>query len=348
MFTIKEISNLIGGTVVGEPDTEITSVNNIENAGKGAISFIASKEYIKFLHDSEASAVIVPDTLEIKANGKNMNYIVVEDVFHSLSILLKTVENESIENNGINKLAYISSESNIDNSVSIGAFTYISDNVQLAEGIKIATHVFIGKNVRIGKNTLIYSGVKIYNGCIIGDNCIVHANTVLGSDGFSFKPDKEGIFEKIPHLGNVIIEDNVEIGANTVIDRATFGSTIIRKGVKLDNLIQVAHNVEIGNDTVIAAQSGIAGSTKIGKNVMIGGQVGFKNHLTIGDGSKFQAQSGVNQNIPEGNKLYQGSPAIDFINHMKSSIIFKNLPQLQKRLIDLEKEIEKLKNKLNE
>jgi UDP-3-O-[3-hydroxymyristoyl] glucosamine N-acyltransferase len=346
MFTIKEISNMIGGTVVGEPDTEITSVNNIENAGKGAISFIASEEYVKFLHNSEASAVIIPDTLEIKANGKEMNYIVVENVFHSLAILLKNVENESIENKGINELAYVSAESETSSSVSIGAFTYVSDKVQLAEGVKIATHVFIGKNVRIGKNTLIYSGVKIYNGCIIGENCIIHSNTVLGSDGFSFKPDKDGVFEKIPHLGNVVIEDNVEIGANTVIDRATFGSTIIRKGVKLDNLIQVAHNVEIGNDTVIAAQSGIAGSTKIGKNVMAGGQVGFKNHLTIADGSKFQAQSGINQNIEEGNKLYQGSPAIDFINHMKSSIIFKNLPQLQKRLIDLEKEIEKLKKQI--
>ena len=348
MFTIKEISELIGGTIIGESDLEINSVNNIENAGKGAISFIVDEEYMKFLADSDASAFIVPDTLNIVANGKKQNFIVVDNVYKSLALLLKTVENESIEHKGINQLSYISSESKIEQSVSVGAFSYISDKAEIDSGVKIATNVFVGKNVKIGKNTLIYSGVKIYNGCIIGENCIIHSNTVIGSDGFSFKPDKNGVFEKIPHLGNVIIEDDVEIGANTVIDRATFGSTIIRKGVKLDNLIQVAHNVEIGNDTVIAAQSGIAGSTKIGRNVMAGGQVGFKNHIKIADGSKFQAQSGIIGDITEGNKLYQGSPAIDYINHMKSSIIFKNLPQLQKKLADLEKEIEQLKNKLNE
>ena len=346
MFTIKEISNLIGGTIIGEPDTEITSVNNIENAGKGAISFIAGEDYLKYLAGSKASAIIVPDSLDLKANGAKMNFIVVDNVYKSLALLLKAVENESIEGKGLHELAYISPDSILDDSASVGAFSYISDKADIAEGVKIATHVFVGKNVTIGKNSLIYSGVKIYNGTVIGDNCIIHSNTVLGSDGFSFKPDENGIFEKIPHLGNVIIEDNVEIGANTVVDRATFGSTIIRKGVKLDNLIQIAHNVEIGNDTVIAAQSGIAGSTKIGKNVMIGGQVGMINHLTIGDGNKFQAQSGINQSIKEENKFFQGSPAIDYYNHMKSSVIFKNLPQLQKRLINLEKEIEKIKKQI--
>ncbi|MGE5356863.1 MAG: UDP-3-O-(3-hydroxymyristoyl)glucosamine N-acyltransferase [Deltaproteobacteria bacterium] len=346
MFTIKEISELIGGTVIGEPDIEITSVNNIENAGKGSISFIASEEYLRYLENSEASAIIVPDSLNLVFNGRDMNYIVVENVYKSLALLLKAVENESIENNGINPLSYVSPDALLDESVAVGAFTYISEKAEIAKGVRIASQVFIGKNVKIGINTLIYPGVKIYNGCTIGNNCIIHSNSVIGSDGFSFKPDKAGVFEKIPHLGNVLIEDNVEIGSNTVVDRATFGSTILRKGVKLDNLIQVAHNVEIGNDTVIAAQTGIAGSTKIGQNVMIGGQVGFKNHLKIADGSKFQAQSGIIQDITEGNKLYQGSPAIDYINHMKSSLIFKNLPHLQKKLNELEKEIEKLKKQI--
>lgn len=348
MFTIKEISDLVGGKVIGDSKIAITSVNTIENANEGELSFIASEEYLKYLGVTKASAIILPSDLVDRAINGNGNFIAVENVYHAIAVLLDKLKGESIEDAGINPLSYVSKHSIIGSNVAVGGFSYISDNVNIGDNTKIATQVFLGKNVSIGKNTIIFSGVKIYNSCIIGDNCVIHSNTVIGSDGFSFKPDKQGVFEKIPHLGNVIIEDNIEIGANTVIDRATFGSTVLKKGVKLDNLIQVAHNVEIGNDTVIAAQSGIAGSTKIGKNVMAGGQVGFKNHLNIADGSKFQAQSGIIQDITETNKIYQGSPAIDLMNHMKSSLIFKNLPDIQRRISELEKEINKLKTKLNE
>jgi UDP-3-O-[3-hydroxymyristoyl] glucosamine N-acyltransferase len=348
MYSLKEISNLVGGSIIGDPETVISSVNSIENAGKGCISYITEEKYLRYLDDSDVAAIIIPEKLHFKANGRNISFIIVENVYQALSKLLASIEKDSIENNGISELAFVSPDAILSDNVAVGAFSYISGLTKIGTGTRIATLVHIGKNCKIGKNVKIYPGVKIYNNVIVGDNCIVHANSVLGSDGFSFKPNDDGVMEKIPHIGNVILEDNVEIGSNTVIDRATFGSTIIRKGVKLDNLIQIAHNAEIGENTVIAAQSGIAGSTKLGKNVMVGGQVGFKDHLTIADGAMFQAQSGINQNIKEGGKLYQGAPAIDYMNHMKSSIIFKNLPQLQKRLSDLEKELEKLKKNMNE
>ena len=261
MFTTEEISKLVDGKLEGDPTIEITTIKNIENANQGALSFIASEEYIKYLNTTSASAIIVPELLDLQPNEGKPILIKVSNVYEALTKLLKVIENMGIENNGISPLSYVSKTATLCDDVSVGAFSFISDNVQIGESTKIATQVFIGKNVKIGKSVKIYSGVKIYHECQIGDNCIIHANAVIGSDGFGFKPDDKGLFQKVPHVGIVIIENEVEIGANTVVDRATFGETIIRKGVKLDNLIQIGHNVEVGSNTVIAAQTGIAGST---------------------------------------------------------------------------------------
>ena len=345
MLTTKEICSLIGGELEGSPDLEITTINKIENASRGSISFIADKKYSKYLKDTNASAIIVSANEPFTVNGHDHALIKVENVYVALTRLLKHIEQENIERNGISDLSYVSNNSKIDESASIGAFSYISDNVNIEKNTNISTHVYIGIDVTIGENVNIYPGVKIYNGCKIGNNCIIHANTVIGSDGFGYKPNAKGEYEKIPQVGRVVLEDNVEIGANTVIDRATFGETVISKGVKLDNLIQIAHNVEIGENSVIAALTGIAGSTKLGKNNIVGGQVGISDHITIADGNMFQAQTGIIQNIKTENGKYQGSPGIDFYTHMKSSVIFKKLPEMQKRISDLEKQIKNLTNK---
>lgn len=346
MLTTKEICSLIGGELEGSPDLEITTINKIENASKGSISFIADEKYSKYLKNTNASAIIVDANESFKVNGHDYALIKVENVYVALTRLLKHIETENIERKGISNLSFVSKNTKIEDSASVGAFSYISENSQIGKNTNISTHVFIGKDVTIGDNVNIYPGVKIYNGCIVGNNCSIHANTVIGSDGFGYKPNSKGEYEKIPQVGRVILEDNVDIGANTVIDRATFGETVIAKGVKLDNLIQIAHNVEIGENSVIAALTGIAGSTKLGKNNIVGGQVGFSDHITIADGNMFQAQSGIIQNIKSENGRYQGSPGIDYYTHMKSSVLFKKLPEMQKRISDLEKQIEKLTNKI--
>jgi len=342
MLTTKEICNLIGGKLEGNPDLEIYSINKIENAKTGSISFIANDKFKKYIKSSNASAIITDNSFNFVPNGHEYALIKVDNVYFALSKLLKHIEQDNIEKNGISDLSFISSKCTVGNNLSIGAFSYISDNAVLGSNNVIATQVFIGKDVKIGDNVRIFPGVKIYNGCEVGNDCIIHANTVIGSDGFGYKPNEKGEYEKIPQVGKVVIEDNVEIGANSVIDRATFGETMIHSGVKLDNLIQIAHNVEIGENSVIAALTGIAGSVKLGKNIVVGGQVGFNNGITVADGNQFQAQSGVLQNIKSENGRYQGSPVIDFYNHMKSSVVFKKLPDMQKRIALLEKQIEKL------
>ncbi len=347
MFTTKEISNIVGGQLDGDPDIEIFGINKIENSKPGAISFIADNKYLKYLDGSNASAIIINKNTKIKPGNHNIALIKVDDVYFAVSKLLKLLEKDKIENNGLSDLSFIAQDAQIGEGVSIGAFSYISKNAKIGKNTSISTQVFIGKNVEVGENTIIMPGVKIYAGCKIGNNCIIHANAVIGSDGFGFMPNKKGEYEKIPQVGIVVVEDDVEIGANTVIDRATFDETRIHRGVKLDNLIQIAHNVEIGENTVIAALTGIAGSAKLGKNIVCGGQVGISTHITVADGSKFQAQTGVIQNIKKENGSYMGSPAIDYYNHMKSSVVFKRLPELQKKITELEKEIDKLKKTIN-
>ncbi|HHH53244.1 MAG TPA: UDP-3-O-(3-hydroxymyristoyl)glucosamine N-acyltransferase [Bacteroidetes bacterium] len=346
MLTTKEISNIISGKLEGNPDIEIYNIERIDHCKQGNISFIANEKYLKYLDDSKASAIVIGDNLAVKSNKNNIPLIRVANVYAAVTTLLKLLEKGSIENNGISQMSYISSNASIEENVSIGAFSYVSDFAKIGANTLISTQVFIGKDVVIGNNVKIYPGVKIYNGCKIGNNCIIHANTVIGSDGFGFKPDEKGVYEKVPQVGIVTIKDNVEIGANTVIDRATFGETVIHDGVKLDNLIQVAHNVEIGKNTVIAAQSGIAGSTELGENIICGGQVGFGDHLKIANGSKFQGKTGILQNIKQPNKSFMGTPAIDYNNHVKSFIVFKKLPELQKKILELEKQIEKINKSL--
>jgi UDP-3-O-[3-hydroxymyristoyl] glucosamine N-acyltransferase len=345
MLTTQEISDLIGGKLEGNPNLEIYSINKIENAKKGSITFIANDKFRKYFKNSDASAIITDNSFDFFPNGHEYALIKVDNVYFALSKLLKHIEKDKIDSKGISELSYISQDVKVGVGTSICAFSYLSKGVIIGENTNIATHVFVGKGVKIGNNVKIYPGVKIYNDCIVGNNCIIHANTVIGSDGFGYKPNSKGEFERIPQVGKVILEDNVEIGANTVIDRATFGETIIHKGVKLDNLIQIAHNVEIGENTVIAAQTGIAGSVILGENIIVGGQVGFNNGIKIANGNQFQAQSGVLQNISTKNGRYQGSPVIEYYKHMRSSVVFKKLPEMQKQISKLEKQIEKL-NKL--
>ena len=348
MLTTQQISDIVGGQLAGKSDVQINAINKIENAKSGSVSFIANAKFIKYLKDTQASAIIIDSDFDITGiDTDNAVLIKVKDVYAALSKLLRYIEKENIETNGISPLAFVDNSVNTGDNVHIGAFSYISANAVIGNNVKIATQVFIGKNVKLGDNVCIYPGVKIYNNCIIGNDCIIHANAVIGSDGFGFKPNEKGEYEKIPQVGKVVIEDNVEIGANTVIDRATFGETVIHRGVKLDNLIQVAHNVEIGENSVIAAQTGIAGSTKLGKNLVVGGQAGFNDHIIVADGNKFQAKSGVLQNIKSTNGRYQGAPAIDYYTHMKASVIFKSLPELQKKILQLEKQLQELTEKSN-
>ncbi len=340
MLTTKEICDLIDGKLEGNPKLEIFSINKIENAKEGSITFIANDKYKKFFAKTSATAIITNNSYQHIQNGHDYALIKVDNVYSALSKLLKYIEQDDIEQKGISEFSYVSTDANIEDNVSIGAFSYISSNCSIGKNTLISTHVFLGKDVKIGNNVKIYPGVKIYNRCEVGNNCIIHANTVIGSDGFGYKPNDKGEFIKIPQVGKVILEDKVEIGANTVIDRATFGETIIHKGVKLDNLIQIAHNVEIGENSVIAALTGIAGSTTLGKSIVAGGQVGFNGHIKIADGNQFQAQTGVLSSIKTKNGRYQGSPGIEYYNHMKSSVVFKSLPDLQKRITELEKQIE--------
>jgi UDP-3-O-[3-hydroxymyristoyl] glucosamine N-acyltransferase len=266
-------------------------------------------------------------------------------VYSSLGLLLNKFNPVNDLDPGISEMAFVNKSAKLDDNVTIGPFSVIRAGVTIGENSIIFPQVFLGQDVRIGKNVIIYPGVKIYHHCKVGDDCVIHANSVIGSDGFGYSQSKEGKFKKIAQIGNVVLEDRVEVGANTVIDRATMGSTIISSGAKLDNLIQIAHNVEIGNDTAIAAQAGVAGSTKIGRNVMVGGQAGFVGHINIADGTQIQAQSGVTTNVENQNARIYGSPAIDYRNYLKSYAIFRHLPELQKRIGQLEKVIREMEKK---
>lgn len=337
-FTVNEIAQQVDGEVIGNGDTKIYKAAKIEEAQHGDLSFVANGKYASFAFTSKASALLVNRDFDInKSNGKAI--ILVENVYEALSIIVEKFE-KNIEPKGISHLASIHEEAKVGNDLYIGDFSIVAQGAQIADHVSIGENCNIGRNVIIGKNTKIYPGVRIYHECIIGDNCIIHANTVIGCDGFGFAITEESTFKKIPQIGNVIIEDDVEIGANCVIDRGSMGSTIIRSGVKLDNLIQVAHNVEIGQNTVIAAQTGIAGSTKIGKQCMIGGQVGIVGHITIADGTQIQGQSGVAASITEKNKKWYGFPAIPYYKYLRAFSIFKILPNLLRRLDKIEEKLE--------
>jgi UDP-3-O-[3-hydroxymyristoyl] glucosamine N-acyltransferase len=343
-ITAKQLSDLLNGTIEGDPDITVFGPSKIEEGKEGTISFLSNLQYEAYAYTTKASILLVSNDFELKS-PISATLIRVEDVYACVAKLLAQFGEIEQTMKGVDDQAFIDPEATLGKGVVVGKFTLVNKNAKVGEGTVLYPQVFVDENVKIGKGCILYPGVKIYRDCEIGDHCILHANVVVGSDGFGFAPQDDGTYKKIPQIGNVIIEDQVEIGANTVIDRATMGSTLIKSGVKLDNLIQIAHNVEVGENTAIAAQAGIAGSTKIGKNCLIGGQAGFVGHITIADGTKVQAQSGINKAIKkEGTALY-GSPAMPYTDYLRSYAVFRRLPDLSRQIEELKKEIAKLKEK---
>ena len=336
-FTAAQIAGILEGEVEGNPEVEVSKLSKIEEGIPESLSFLSNPKYTQYIYTTKASAVIVDKNFKAE-NEINTTLIRVDDAYKSFSKLLEYYNQVKMNKTGIEQPVFISESANYGKNIYIGAFAYISDNVKIGDNVKIYPNVYIGDNVIIANNVTLFSGAKIYSDTQIGDNCVIHSSAILGADGFGFSPNEKGEFIKVPQTGNVIIEDNVDIGAATSIDRATLGSTIIRKGVKLDNQIQIAHNVEIGKNTVIAAQTGIAGSTKIGENCMIGGQVGIAGHLSIGNNVRIQAQSGIGRNVND-NETLQGSPAFTYNDYNKSYVHFKNLPKIIHRLTTIEKNI---------
>jgi UDP-3-O-[3-hydroxymyristoyl] glucosamine N-acyltransferase len=333
-FTAKDISQLIQGTIIGDENQSVSTFSKIEEATAESICFLANEKYAQFLENTQAAIILVSQDFA-HAVPTTTTLIKCNNPYEAAAQLLKYYETK-ISNQGIEPQAYVSTQATIGSAVYVANFAYISDGVNIGENSKIFPHVFIGKNVKIGKNVILYSGVKIYDECIIGNNCILHSGAVIGSDGFGFAPDAQGNFTKIPQVGNVVLEDYVEIGANTVIDRATMGSTLVKQGTKLDNLIQIAHNVVIGRNTVIAAQTGIAGSTKVGDYVMIGGQASIIGHIDIANKVRINAKTGVSKSLKEGESV-SGYPVMGNSDFLKSQALFKRLPELFERLMKLEK-----------
>ena len=343
-FTAATIAGFLKGEIEGNPDIKVNTIAKIEEGQIGALSFLANPKYEHYIYETKSSVVLVNKSF-VPAAKIDATLIRVENSYEAFASLLRLVDQARPRKKGIHPTAIIEATAKVGSDVFIGPYAYIGENCVVGDGCSIYPQVYIGDNTKIGNNCTINPGVKIYHDCLLGEGCIIHAGTVLGSDGFGFAPQSESEFMKIPQLGNVILEDHVEIGANVTIDRATMGSTLIRKGVKLDNLIQIGHNVEIGENSVMAAQTGISGSTKVGKNCMFGGQVGLAGHIKIANGTKIGAQGGILGNIKEENTAIIGSPAIEVRQFFKSSVIFKKLPDMMLKIDSLEKEIESLKKK---
>jgi UDP-3-O-[3-hydroxymyristoyl] glucosamine N-acyltransferase len=341
-FTAEQIAGILEGEVVGNPKAEVSRLSKIEEGSEGSLTFLANPKYLNHIYTTKASVTIVNDTFVADA-PLSTTLIKVEDAYASFSKILEFYNQVKLNKTGIEEPSFVSESAKYGQNLYLGSFSYISQNVVLGDNVKIYPNCFLGDNVVVGDNVVIFAGAKIYSETIIGNDCTIHSGAIIGADGFGFAPSPDGSYSKIPQIGNVIIEDNVDIGSCTTIDRATMGSTIIRKGVKLDNQIQIAHNVEIGENTVIAAQTGVAGSTKIGKNGMIGGQVGISGHLTIGNNVRIQAQSGVGRNIKD-NEILQGSPTFGYSDFSKSYVHFKNLPKIVAEIEELKKQILNPKN----
>jgi len=341
-FTAATIAGFLKGEIEGNPDTVVNSVAKIEEGHIGALSFLANPKYEHYIYTTGSSVILVNKNF-VPSSKVTATLIRVENAYEAFASLLRLVDQARPRKKGIHPTAVIEPTAKIGAEVYIGPYSYIGENCLVEDNCSVYPHTYIGDNTRVGKNCTLYSGVKIYHDCVLGESCIIHAGTVIGSDGFGFAPQSETEFMKIPQLGNVVLEDHVEIGANVAIDRATMGSTIIHKGVKLDNLIQIGHNVEVGENTVMAGQTGIAGSTKIGKNCMFGGQVGISGHLKIADGTKIGAQSGIPGDVKEENSILLGYPAINYKDFFRSSVIFRKLPELLTRINSLEKDIKILK-----
>ncbi len=337
-FTAAQIAAMLGGKVDGNADTTVGSLSKIEEGIPGTLTFLANPKYTDYIYSTGASLAIVGiDFVAEKPLPSTLTLIRVADAYGSFAKLLEAYNQFRQPKAVIDAKSHVSDSAKMGNNIYLGAFSFVGEGAVIGDNVKIYPGCFVGDGVRIGNNTTLFAGVRIYADCVIGADCTLHSGVIIGGDGFGFNPNSENNYSKVPQIGNVVIEDYVEVGANTTIDKATLGSTIIRKGVKLDNLIQVAHNVEIGENTVIAAQSGIAGSTKIGKNCMIGGQVGIVGHLTIADGTKIAAQSGVGHDIKEPNTIIQGSPAFSIMDYKKSYVGFRKLPELMQQIAELQK-----------
>ena len=344
-FTAQQIADFLGGEIEGNASVKVSDFSKIEEGKPGTLSFLSNPKYTQYIYDSQASIILVNKTF-VAEKEVTATLIRVNDSYASLAMLLSLVDQMKPKKTGISSQAAISENAEIAENAYIAPFVYIGEGVKIGKNVRIYAGCSVDDGSQIGDNVCLYAGVKIYNDCVIGNNCILHAGVVIGSDGFGFAPTEDGSYKKIPQMGNVVLEDDVEIGANTTVDRATMGSTIIRKGVKLDNLVQIAHNVEVGDNTVIAAQTGISGSTKLGKNCTLGGQVGIAGHLQFADGTIIGAQAGVGGSIKEPNQKIQGSPAISMGNFYKSAAALKNLPELLKQIYAMQKKIEELENKL--
>jgi UDP-3-O-[3-hydroxymyristoyl] glucosamine N-acyltransferase len=341
-FTAKQIAEFLDGRVDGNPNALVHDVSKIEQGQPGTLSFLANMKYQAFLYETKSTVVLVQNDF-VPLEPVSCTLVRVEDPYRALAKLLALIEKRP-NRSGIEPMAFVHEEATLGNDVYVGAFSYISKGARIGNNVKIFPHVYISEDVIINDDTWIYAGARIHNSSVIGSHCVIHSGVVIGGDGFGFAPVTGSNFTKVPQIGNVVIEDYVEIGSNTTIDRATMGSTVIRKGVKLDNLIQIGHNVEIGENTVIAAQSGVSGSTKIGKNCMIGGQVGIIGHLTIADGTKIAAQSGVAQSVKTPGTAVQGSPAFEVMPYQRSYVYFRKLPDLVERIRKIE-QAENSKNK---
>ena len=336
-FKAQQIADILEGDVIGNPEEEVSKLSKIEEGQKGSLTFLSNPKYNSYLYTTNASVTIVNRSLVLDKEVKT-TLIKVDDAYKSFSKLLEFYNEVKNNKSGREQPNFIAISSEIGENEYIGAFSFIGEGVKIGNNVKIYPNTNIGDNSIIGDNTVIFSGVKIYADTEIGENCKVHSGAVIGADGFGFAPNENGEFKAIPQIGNVIIEDNVDIGAACTIDRATLGATIIRKGVKLDNQIQIAHNVEIGENTVIASQTGVAGSTKIGQNCMIGGQVGIAGHLKIGDNVKILGQTGVTKNLRD-NQMVHGTPAINARDFNKSYVYFKNLPKIVSKINQIEKDL---------
>lgn len=340
------IADFLGGEVVGDQNVVVNNLSKIDDGKEGTISFLSNLKYTQYIYDTKASIVLVNRDFVPEKEIKT-TLIKVDNAYECLAKILQMYQDSKPKKQGIEPMSFVDESVKLPTDVYIGAFAYIGKNVKIGEGFKAFPHVYVGDNVKIGKNVTLNSGVKIYADCVIGDNVTIHSGTIIGADGFGFAPKSAGDYAKVPQIGNVVIENDVEIGANSTIDRATMGSTFIRQGVKLDNLIQVGHNCEIKENTVIAAQSGLAGSTTIGKNCMIGGQVGFAGHMTVADGCMFSAQTGIDKDVKNPGEILMGSPAMQHKGFYKSHIVFRKLPDIDNKIYQLEKQLKELQEKLN-
>lgn len=344
VFTAQQIADFLRGTIEGNPEMKVNTFSKIEEGKPGSLTFLANPKYEHYIYETKSSIVLVNNDFAPE-QPIQATLIRVDNAYAALAILLNMVEQAKPKRTGIDSTAFISPSAKMGSNCYVGNFAYVGDGAQIGNNCTIYPYAYIGDNVILGDDCIVYPHVTIYYDCIIGNRCIIHAGVVIGSDGFGFAPEGD-IYSKIPQMGNVIIEEDVEIGSNSAIDRAVMGSTIIRKGVKLDNLIQIAHNVEIGENTVMAAQVGIAGSVKIGRHCMFGGQVGLAGHLHVGDNVTFGAQAGVIRNVKEGETLL-GAPAIDAKNFMRSSAIFNRLPDIYRNMGQMQREIDELKKQIN-